>query len=46
MFGKINGKNTLCESKAFDTVPHDKLLQELDNYGVRGNLLKWLGVIL
>ena len=33
-------------SKAFDTVPHDKLLQKLENYGVRGNLLVWLSAFL
>ena len=27
--------------KAFDTVPHDKLLQKLEHYGVRKNELSW-----
>ena len=28
--------------KAFDTVPHQRLLQKLDFYGIRGPILRWI----
>jgi hypothetical protein len=33
-------------SKAFDTVPHDKLLHKLHQYGIRGPLHTWLSNFL
>ena len=33
-------------SKAFDTVPHQRLLLKLENYGIRGPLLKWISHFL
>ena len=33
-------------SKAFDTVPHDRLLHKLDAYGIRGPLLSWIKAFL
>ena len=32
--------------KAFDIVPHKRLLQKLDGYGIKGVLLKWLENVL
>ena len=28
--------------KAFDTVPHRRLLQKLTSFGIHGNVLKWI----
>ena len=33
-------------SKAFDTVPHKRLLQKLEAYGIRGPSLKWIEAFL
>ena len=33
-------------SKAFDTVPHNKLLAKLNSFGIDGNLNKWLAAFL
>jgi Reverse transcriptase (RNA-dependent DNA polymerase)/Endonuclease-reverse transcriptase len=32
--------------KAFDKVPHNKLLFKLEHYGIRGDLLLWIGSFL
>ena len=32
--------------KAFDTVPHRRLLYKLSRYGITGNLLQWIKVFL
>ena len=41
-----HGKQTdvllLDFSKAFDTVPHKRLLKKLDHYGIRGQRIKWI----
>ena len=33
-------------SKAFDTVPHDRLLSKLEHYGITGPILNWISVFL
>ena len=29
-------------SKAFDSVPRERLLRKVESYGIQGNLLKWI----
>ena len=33
-------------SKTFDSVPHLRLLRKVESYGIKGNLLKWIGSFL
>ena len=33
-------------SKAFDSVPHERLLVKLDFYGIRGKMLNWIRAFL
>ena len=33
-------------SKAFDTVPHGRLLSKLSGYGIKGKVLQWIGEFL
>jgi hypothetical protein len=33
-------------SKAFDKVPHEKLLSKLEQYGIKGHLLGWYNSFL
>ena len=33
-------------SKAFDTVPHRKLLEKMKKYGIKGNILQWVSSFL
>ena len=33
-------------AKAFDTVPHSRLLGKLKSYGINGNILKWIETFL
>ena len=44
--GLQTGVVTLDFSKAFDTVPHNKLLHKFDDYHVRGSINRWLEMFL
>lgn len=33
-------------SKAFDRVPHERLMRKLDHYGIRGNTYNWIRAFL
>ena len=33
-------------SKAFDSVPHTRLLKKIESYGIKGDILKWIGSFL
>jgi len=32
-------------SKAFDTVPHRKLIERLENYGLDNNTMRWIRTV-
>ena len=36
----------LVFSKAFDTVPHRRLLEKLSTYGINGPILRWIEAFL
>ena len=40
------GEILLDFSKAFDSVPHQRLLAKVDFYGIRGKMLSWIKAFL
>ena len=43
--GQVDGI-VLDFSKAFDKVPHNRLMTKLEFYGIRGDLLQWIEAFL
>ena len=44
--GQVDVILLLDFSKAFDTVPHQRLLQKLNTYGIRNHTLNWISSFL
>ena len=44
--GKPDHAQYLDIKKAFDTVPHSRLINTFKGYGIRGNLLSWINEFL
>ena len=42
----VDAISSLDYAKAFDTVPHKRLLAKLSGYGIGGKLLKWIAAFL
>ena len=45
-YGNIAEKTHDDLKKAFDSVPHQRLLAKLKGYGIKGKLLKWIETFL
>ena len=50
---RYHGRKWICDgiiytdfSKAFDSVPHERLLRKVESYGLKGNILKWIDSFL
>ena len=44
--GHVADNCYLDVKKAFDTVPHNRLISKLESYGIRGQILQWIKAFL